>query len=204
VIGRGGFGLITSSNFFVPQVNRHSSMARFVAPAAIPRQVVVANANAKRGLGSARSGYWRPNRGLGVAPPECLSGQSIWCGPGTDCSSPLQYYLTSSCWGVPLENWQLLAKPLPAPSVPPPPTADQLAAVQTGADAEALTQALSNQAVVQTQANVQSYFGPPTAPPPPDCTDPWTLLTDPTCGILGLPYVAWAAAGLLAIMLFKK
>ena len=36
MVGRGGFGLITSSNFFVPQVNQASSMASFMSPAAIP------------------------------------------------------------------------------------------------------------------------------------------------------------------------
>ena len=37
----GGMGLLTSSNFFVPQVNVPGSMATFVAPAAIPPPVVL-------------------------------------------------------------------------------------------------------------------------------------------------------------------
>jgi hypothetical protein len=87
----------------------------------------------------AYKGMGRYARGLGVAPADCLAGQSIWCGPGTDCSSVLQYAGTPACWGASLAQWQLMATPLPAPSVLPPPTADQLAAVQTGADAAALT-----------------------------------------------------------------
>jgi hypothetical protein len=48
----GGMGLLTSSNFFVPQVNLPGSMASFVAPAAIPAPVVVPAAGSKlSGLG---------------------------------------------------------------------------------------------------------------------------------------------------------
>lgn len=46
----GGMGLLTSSNFFVPQVNIPGSMATFVAPAAIPAPVVVSGAKMS-GLG---------------------------------------------------------------------------------------------------------------------------------------------------------
>lgn len=51
-----GMGLITSSNFFVPQVNQPGSMATFVVPAQ------VANPNATRGLGAVHR-YWRIGRG---------------------------------------------------------------------------------------------------------------------------------------------
>jgi hypothetical protein len=44
-----GFGLISSSNFYVPQVNLPGSMASFVMPAAIPAPVVVPT----KGLGQA-------------------------------------------------------------------------------------------------------------------------------------------------------
>lgn len=46
-----GMGLITSSNFFVPQVNNPGSMASFVQPAAIP-QVVSVPATGMNGLGA--------------------------------------------------------------------------------------------------------------------------------------------------------
>jgi hypothetical protein len=36
MLGRGGFGLISTSNFYVPQVNLSGSMAAFVQAAAIP------------------------------------------------------------------------------------------------------------------------------------------------------------------------
>lgn len=39
--GTSGLGLLTSSNFYVPQVNLPGSMASFVAPAAIPAPVVM-------------------------------------------------------------------------------------------------------------------------------------------------------------------
>lgn len=38
MVGSGGFGVITSSNFFTPQVNVSGSMASFVAPAAVVSQ----------------------------------------------------------------------------------------------------------------------------------------------------------------------
>ena len=52
--GTSGMGLITSSNFFVPQVNLPGSMASFVTPAGIPAPVVVP-ATAMKGLGVATS-----------------------------------------------------------------------------------------------------------------------------------------------------
>jgi hypothetical protein len=52
--GTSGMGLITSSNFFVPQVNLPGSMATFVPPAAIPAPVVIP-ATAMKGLGVATS-----------------------------------------------------------------------------------------------------------------------------------------------------
>lgn len=48
--GTSGMGLISSSNFYVPQVNLPGSMASFVAPAAIPAPVVVP-ASTMNGLG---------------------------------------------------------------------------------------------------------------------------------------------------------
>jgi hypothetical protein len=58
--GTSGMGLITSSNFFVPQVNVPGSMASFVAPAAIPAAAAVA-APAASGLGALRT-YRRVGR----------------------------------------------------------------------------------------------------------------------------------------------
>lgn len=59
--GTSGMGLITSSNFFVPQVNLPGSMASFVAPAAIPAPVVVP-ATAMSGFGA--TGTSTMNSGL--------------------------------------------------------------------------------------------------------------------------------------------
>ena len=50
-LGGRGMGILTPSNFYVPQVNMPGSMARFVAPAGIP---VAAAATGMRGIGSAR------------------------------------------------------------------------------------------------------------------------------------------------------
>lgn len=52
--GTSGLGLLTSSNFFVPQVNLPGSMASFVAPAAIPAPMAVP-ASTLRGLGQGAS-----------------------------------------------------------------------------------------------------------------------------------------------------
>lgn len=49
--GMSGMGLITDSNFYVPQVNLPGSMARFVTPAGIPAPVVVPAA-AAAGMGA--------------------------------------------------------------------------------------------------------------------------------------------------------
>jgi hypothetical protein len=49
-----GTGLITSSNFYVPQVNQNGSMASFILPGAIPVPTAVAPAGMS-GLGSNRS-----------------------------------------------------------------------------------------------------------------------------------------------------
>lgn len=49
--GTSGMGLLTSSNFFVPQVNVPGSMATFVAPAAIPPPVMVPSGAKMSGLG---------------------------------------------------------------------------------------------------------------------------------------------------------
>lgn len=51
--GTSGMGLLTSSNFYVPQVNVPGSMATFVAPAAIPAPVVVSSGSKMAGLGAA-------------------------------------------------------------------------------------------------------------------------------------------------------
>jgi hypothetical protein len=58
MVARRGLGLITSSNFFVPQVNVPGSMASFVTPAAIPISAIAANGG-KTGL------RWLHRRGLG-------------------------------------------------------------------------------------------------------------------------------------------
>jgi len=49
--GTSGMGLLTSSNFYVPQVNVPGSMATFVAPAAIPAPVVLPAGAGMKGLG---------------------------------------------------------------------------------------------------------------------------------------------------------
>jgi hypothetical protein len=41
VVGTSGLGLISSSNFYVPQVNLQGSMASFAMPAGIPLPVPV-------------------------------------------------------------------------------------------------------------------------------------------------------------------
>jgi hypothetical protein len=50
----GGMGMLSSSNFYLPQVNLPGSMASFVTPAGIPAPVVVP-ATAMRGLGQGAS-----------------------------------------------------------------------------------------------------------------------------------------------------
>ena len=59
--GTSGMGLITSSNFYVPQVNLPGSMASFVTPAGIPQPVVIP-ATAMRGIGA--TGVSAMNYGL--------------------------------------------------------------------------------------------------------------------------------------------
>jgi hypothetical protein len=49
--GTAGMGLLTSSNFYVPQVNVPGSMATFVTPAGIPVPVAIPAAGMK-GLGA--------------------------------------------------------------------------------------------------------------------------------------------------------
>jgi hypothetical protein len=53
--GTAGMGLISSSNFYVPQVNLPGSMASFVLPAAIPGPVVATPSGTMNGLGSYRT-----------------------------------------------------------------------------------------------------------------------------------------------------
>jgi hypothetical protein len=62
MLGHGGLGLISTSNFYVPQVNLPGSMAAFVRPAAIPSFVDPAAPNAI------------PKHGLGDIAPDILSG----------------------------------------------------------------------------------------------------------------------------------
>ena len=62
--GTSGMGLISSSNFYVPQVNLPGSMASFVTPAGIPAPVVIP-ATAMRGLGQAPSTMNRALRRVG-------------------------------------------------------------------------------------------------------------------------------------------
>jgi hypothetical protein len=59
--GTSGMGLITSSNFYVPQVNLPGSMASFVTPAGVPVPVVVP-ATAMKGLGAMNQGLRRVGR----------------------------------------------------------------------------------------------------------------------------------------------
>ena len=61
VVQRGlGLGLITSSNFYVPQVNLPASMASFVTPAGIPVVAVPVN----RGLGQSSTPLLDPRMSL--------------------------------------------------------------------------------------------------------------------------------------------
>jgi hypothetical protein len=63
--GTSGMGLITSSNFYVPQVNMPGSMATFVPPAALPSPVALVPANGMRGLGQAFHPGFRTLRRVG-------------------------------------------------------------------------------------------------------------------------------------------
>jgi hypothetical protein len=58
--GTSGMGLLTSSNFYVPQVNLPGSMASFVTPAGIPVPVVAPTG--MRGLGVMNQGLRRVGR----------------------------------------------------------------------------------------------------------------------------------------------
>ena len=58
--GTSGMGLLTSSNFYVPQVNLPGSMASFVTPAGIPVPVVAPSG--MRGLGVMNQGLRRVGR----------------------------------------------------------------------------------------------------------------------------------------------
>ena len=71
----GGFGLITSSDFFVPQVNRSGSMANFVTPVGVTAAIRVplpANSGGYSGLGQSASvrtdssWVWLPLLALGA------------------------------------------------------------------------------------------------------------------------------------------
>ena len=208
MVARGGFGLITGgSNFFVPQVNTPGSMASFVSPAAVPRQtMVVADANAKRGSGSAQAGRCRRKSGLGAA-GAILYGSQVDTGLGTsvDCSQFGNWMLNTACWQLSPASWASLKTAnqatYPLPPMPAPPAAPQTAEqAATWTPDAALAQGMTT-----TQAQNMNFFQTANIPsdPAPDCTDPWTLFTNPTCGILGLPYVAWAA-GVLAVMLMTK
>jgi hypothetical protein len=53
--GTAGMGLITGSNFYVPQANLPGSMASFYLPAAIPTAPAVVPAAGMNGLGAYRS-----------------------------------------------------------------------------------------------------------------------------------------------------
>jgi hypothetical protein len=57
-----GLGLLTSSNFFVPQVNVPGSMASFVLPATIPIPAVAHAAAKSGGLGQSTTNppWWAP------------------------------------------------------------------------------------------------------------------------------------------------
>jgi len=59
--GTSGMGLLTSSNFYVPQVNMPGSMASFVTPAGIPAPVVLP-ASGMKGLGAMNQGLRRVGR----------------------------------------------------------------------------------------------------------------------------------------------
>jgi hypothetical protein len=77
MLGRGGLGLITSSNFFVPQVNQPGSMASFVLPAAVPvAPAQAANGNATRGLGAVDR-YWPIGRGSGLGQQAVVTSEII-------------------------------------------------------------------------------------------------------------------------------
>ena len=62
-IGLNGMGMITSSNFYVPQVNQPGSMATFIRPAGIPAPVVIP-ATGMSGLGAATALMGPLNQGL--------------------------------------------------------------------------------------------------------------------------------------------
>ncbi len=118
------------------------------------------------------------NRGLGVAPPGCAAGTTIFCAKDTDCSSGWQYALNPACWapdssGVvwTLGMWQQAAQmqaalPAPTPYAAPTPAALAAAAAvandpnatdaQVQAAAAKVSQDISNAALAQTQANINA------------------------------------------------
>lgn len=152
------------------------------------------------------------NRGMGIAPASCAS--SIWCAPKTDCSNALQWAANPGCWGDTATGWAQLASQtvaLPAPSVPAAPTDAQIAIVQASADpgaaAAALAQSLSDQAVLDTQANIRDLFdslpvyGNPDTPP--DCSGFFSFLTT-GCPGFTIPYWVWIALGVTGGILILK
>lgn len=106
--GRTGFGLITSSNFFVPQVNLPGSMVTFVRPAGIPvpigKRSGLGQADITGGICMDASGNAAPCPGV-IQPPATGSGYqqsasgSILVGPGPLPGTPDQWSL--SIPGVP-------------------------------------------------------------------------------------------------------
>ena len=87
MVARRGLGLITSSNFYVPQVNLPGSMATFVRPAAIP----IAVARAKTGMGL---------RGLGQDSPVYAPSNitASWSDPVT--GKPLAQDSSGTIWDL--------------------------------------------------------------------------------------------------------
>jgi hypothetical protein len=83
MIGRGGVGLISASNFYVPQVNLPGSMARFVPPAGIPIGTAWIGGSSKSSGGLGQNSIWQSVAAT-IAPDSPDGGpniaQGIWAG----------------------------------------------------------------------------------------------------------------------------
>jgi hypothetical protein len=87
--------------------------------------------------------YRRNRRGFGASPPGVY-----------DCSGPISWYLSSSCWSQPREVWAAAYSKAMSPIAPPQaPTGDVLTVPPaSGADAQATVDALVNQQMADQQA----------------------------------------------------
>lgn len=142
-------------------------------------------------------------RGVGIAPPECAAGSSVWCGTATDCSKTASWLANPECWGYSPSAWAQMGQ-LAAPAVP---ATTAGAAIPAGYTATATDDwDMASQAAAANTAAVAANQAAALAAAQNQGALPVSDTSGSVLNLFGLaiPWWTWALVGVGAVILVRK